>query len=106
MLSFTPPAHLLRRLSCFCFCAVKYICNHAELAAVACSTVVLGKMLEVLAECPTVRLLVSLQGVAVWFVVRAAHLAALLQLAPTGAQAGIVLTNVMLEHKLERQSPC
>ena len=42
--------------------AVKYICNHAELAAVACSTAVLGKMLEVLAECPTVRLLVSCSG--------------------------------------------
>lgn len=39
--------------------AVKYICNHAELAAVACSVAVLGKMLEVLPECPTVRLVVS-----------------------------------------------
>ena len=38
---------------------VKYICNHAELAAVACSLDVLGKMLEVLHECPTVRLVVS-----------------------------------------------
>lgn len=38
---------------------VKYIANHAELAAVACSLEVLGKMLEVLGECPTVRLLVS-----------------------------------------------
>jgi len=38
---------------------VRYICNHAELAAVACSVEVLGKMLEVLHECPTVRLLVS-----------------------------------------------
>ena len=37
---------------------VKYICNHAELAAVACSLEVLGKLLEVLHECPTVRLLV------------------------------------------------
>ncbi|KAL4852872.1 Long chain acyl-CoA synthetase 7 [Chlorella vulgaris] len=37
---------------------VKYICNHAELAAVACSIEVLGKLLEVLAECPTVRLVV------------------------------------------------
>jgi long-chain acyl-CoA synthetase len=37
---------------------VKYIANHAELAAVACSLEVLGKMLEVLAECPTVRLLI------------------------------------------------
>ncbi|KAL4422662.1 hypothetical protein ABPG75_008859 [Micractinium tetrahymenae] len=36
---------------------VKYICNHAELAAVACSAEVLGKMLEVLGECPSVRLL-------------------------------------------------
>jgi long-chain acyl-CoA synthetase len=41
---------------------VKYIANHAELAAVACSLEVLGKMLEVLAECPTVRLLVSAEG--------------------------------------------
>ena len=38
---------------------VKYICNHAELAVVACSLDVLGKMLEVLHECPTVRLVVS-----------------------------------------------
>ncbi|EFN52377.1 hypothetical protein CHLNCDRAFT_32504 [Chlorella variabilis] len=37
---------------------VKYICNHAELAAVACSLEVLGKLLEVLHECPTVRLLI------------------------------------------------
>lgn len=42
--------------------AVKYICNHAELAAVACSVAVLGKMLEVLHECPTVRLLVRRAG--------------------------------------------
>jgi long-chain acyl-CoA synthetase len=37
---------------------VKYICNHAELACVACSVAVLSKMLEVLHECPTVRLVI------------------------------------------------
>lgn len=35
---------------------VKYIANHAELAAIACSIEVLGKVLEVLPECPTVKL--------------------------------------------------
>ena len=49
----TCPAHATLPL------AVKYICNHAELAAVACSVAVLGRMLEALHECPTVRLLVS-----------------------------------------------
>ena len=34
---------------------VQYIANHAELAAIACSIDVLGKVLEVLPECPTVK---------------------------------------------------
>ncbi|GAB4820224.1 hypothetical protein N2152v2_007270 [Parachlorella kessleri] len=35
---------------------VEYIANHAELAAVACAAEVLPKLLEVLARCPTVKL--------------------------------------------------
>lgn len=42
--------------------AVRHICNHSEIPAVACSFAVLPVMLQCLAECPTVRLLVSLPG--------------------------------------------
>uniref|UniRef100_A0A061RWH7 Long-chain acyl-CoA synthetase n=1 Tax=Tetraselmis sp. GSL018 TaxID=582737 RepID=A0A061RWH7_9CHLO len=38
--------------------AVRYICGHAELAAVACSFAVLPVMLQCLPQCPSVRLLV------------------------------------------------
>jgi long-chain acyl-CoA synthetase len=38
--------------------AVQYIINHAELAAVGCSTAALPKLLACLQECPTVRLVV------------------------------------------------
>jgi len=38
--------------------AVEYICNHAELAMVACSTAVLPTMLQCIARCPTLKLLV------------------------------------------------
>mmetsp|Transcript_22844 Transcript_22844/g.58572 ORF Transcript_22844/g.58572 Transcript_22844/m.58572 type:complete len:707 (+) Transcript_22844:279-2399(+) len=38
--------------------AVRHICNHSEIPAVACSFAVLPVMLQCLAECPTVRLLV------------------------------------------------
>lgn len=34
---------------------VRYIANHAELATIACSIEVLGKVLEVLSECPSVK---------------------------------------------------
>eukprot|EP00192_Tetraselmis_astigmatica_P007297 CAMPEP_0117697424 /NCGR_PEP_ID=MMETSP0804-20121206/29225_1 /TAXON_ID=1074897 /ORGANISM="Tetraselmis astigmatica, Strain CCMP880" /LENGTH=695 /DNA_ID=CAMNT_0005511681 /DNA_START=84 /DNA_END=2172 /DNA_ORIENTATION=+ len=38
--------------------AVRYICGHAELSAVACSFSVLPIMLQCLPECPTVKLLI------------------------------------------------
>ena len=38
--------------------AVEYICNHAELVAVACSVVVLPTLLASLPSCPTVKLVV------------------------------------------------
>lgn len=38
--------------------AVEYICNHAGLAAVACSAAVLPVMMQCLAACTTVKLLV------------------------------------------------
>ena len=37
---------------------VKYITNHAELMAIACSVDVLGSVMEVLPECPTVKVVV------------------------------------------------
>ena len=39
--------------------AVEYICNHAELAMVACSTAVLPTMMQCIARCPTLKLLVG-----------------------------------------------
>lgn len=39
--------------------AVRYICGHAEVAAVACSFAVLPVMLQCLDDCPTVKLLVG-----------------------------------------------
>jgi long-chain acyl-CoA synthetase len=38
--------------------AVEYICNHAELVAVACHAAVLATLLESLAGCPTIKLVV------------------------------------------------
>lgn len=38
--------------------AVKYIANHAELAGIACSLDVLGRVLEVLPDCPSVKVVV------------------------------------------------
>ncbi len=38
--------------------AVRYICGHAELAAVACAAAVLPTLLQCLSECPTVSLVV------------------------------------------------
>eukprot|EP00197_Chlamydomonas_leiostraca_P002909 CAMPEP_0202857292 /NCGR_PEP_ID=MMETSP1391-20130828/295_1 /ASSEMBLY_ACC=CAM_ASM_000867 /TAXON_ID=1034604 /ORGANISM="Chlamydomonas leiostraca, Strain SAG 11-49" /LENGTH=690 /DNA_ID=CAMNT_0049536077 /DNA_START=146 /DNA_END=2218 /DNA_ORIENTATION=- len=38
--------------------AVEYICNHAQLAAVACSAAVVHNMLTVLPKCPSIRVLV------------------------------------------------
>ena len=38
--------------------AVRYICSHAELAAVACSAPLMGTLLPCLADIPTVRLVV------------------------------------------------
>ena len=38
--------------------AVRYICGHAELAAVACAATVLPTLLQCLGECPTVALVV------------------------------------------------
>ncbi|KAK9816781.1 hypothetical protein WJX72_005028 [[Myrmecia] bisecta] len=38
--------------------AVRYICSHAELAAVACSAEVLPIMLQCLPDCPTVKLVI------------------------------------------------
>lgn len=37
---------------------VKYIANHAELSSIACSVEVLGKVLEVLPQCPTIKAVV------------------------------------------------
>jgi long-chain acyl-CoA synthetase len=42
--------------------AVKFICNHAELVAVACSTAVLPTMLECLPQCPTVKFIIVYGG--------------------------------------------
>ena len=42
--------------------AVEYICNHAELPAVACSLAVLPTMYKALPNCPTVRVLVRSGG--------------------------------------------
>ena len=42
--------------------AVKFICNHAELVAVACSMAVLPTMLECLPQCPTVKLIIVYGG--------------------------------------------
>lgn len=39
--------------------AVEYICNHAELAAVACSAAVLPVLLQCVARCPSVKCLVG-----------------------------------------------
>ena len=39
--------------------AVQYICNHAELAGIACSAAVLPTLLQCLHACPTVSLVVS-----------------------------------------------
>lgn len=38
--------------------AVRYICTHAELVAVACHAAVLGTLLSQLVSCPTVRLVI------------------------------------------------
>ncbi len=38
--------------------AVRYICGHAELAAVACAAALLPTLLQCLADCPTVALVV------------------------------------------------
>ena len=38
--------------------AVRYMCGHAELAAVACAAAVLPTLLQCLGECPTVALVV------------------------------------------------
>lgn len=38
--------------------AVRYICGHAELAAVACAAAVLPTLLQCLSDCPTVSLVV------------------------------------------------
>ena len=37
---------------------VRYIANHAELSAIACSVEVLGSVMQVLADCPSVKLVV------------------------------------------------
>jgi len=42
--------------------AVKFICNHAELVAVACSIATLPMMLECLPECGTVKLIIAYGG--------------------------------------------
>jgi len=49
--------------------AVDYICNHAELTAVACSAAVAPVLLQALPNCPKLRLLVSERG-RVWSCVR------------------------------------
>jgi hypothetical protein len=42
--------------------AVEYICNHAELSAVACSAAVLPVLMQAVVRCPTVKTLVSMAG--------------------------------------------
>jgi hypothetical protein len=43
-------------------CAARFICNHAELSVVGCSTAVLPTLASCLARCPSIKLLVGGAG--------------------------------------------
>lgn len=72
--------------------SVEYICNHAELAAVACSVDVLPRLLEVLPRCASVKLVVRFSNFGFGgFAVPAGGPAALHQRQVGGASARGVL---------------